>query len=316
MESTPPPNPPSLLQRLLLAPSARPGLLTDALMLGVRLYAGITIANAGFDKLPVPNWMVEQVIELNFPQPELFALIACYTEAVGGLLVAFGLLTRPAALLVAFTMGVAAFGYQNQTPILGGIHVAQLLFWFFVAFTALGAGRFSLDHLLTRQRTAATKTRIGLSGSLAAIVFITLNALGVYFAFLQNPPETETQSDTTTIESIAVAGTFNNWDPTANPMTQTDDHLWTLDIQIDALGPYAFKFAANGSWDINLGEADQPTQRFPITGTAEPNADNILTYIPTPATYRITLDSTTYAYNLTHIEPIKSQDPPTDPTTE
>ena len=106
--------------------------LTEPIMLLARLYAGLTIASAGLDKLPTPDWMVDQVVQLKlFPQPAWFAFIACFTEFVCGILLAVGLLTRSSGLLLAFTMGVAAFRFHRVTPLLG-MHIAQGFVWLFM----------------------------------------------------------------------------------------------------------------------------------------------------------------------------------------
>jgi putative oxidoreductase len=72
------------------------------------------------------------------------------------LLVVLGLLTRAAALPVAFAMGVAAFVAHGNDPwtASGGASKEPALI-FLVAFLALaftGAGRFSLDALIWRRR--------------------------------------------------------------------------------------------------------------------------------------------------------------------
>ena len=63
----------------------------DLLLLGARLYGGYTIASAGLDKLPVPDWMVDQVAQVGFPAVSFFALVACLTEFAGGLKMAPGM---------------------------------------------------------------------------------------------------------------------------------------------------------------------------------------------------------------------------------
>ena len=73
-------------------------------LLGMRLYFGISMAIAGFDKLPVPDWMVEQVADLNFPLPTFFAFVACFSEFLGGIFTILGLFTRPAAFFICITM--------------------------------------------------------------------------------------------------------------------------------------------------------------------------------------------------------------------
>ncbi|MEQ8837334.1 MAG: hypothetical protein RID07_11070, partial [Lacipirellulaceae bacterium] len=63
-----------------LLPEARHSYAADLALLGARLYGGVTIAYAGLDKLPRPDWMVDQVVKIGwFPVPEFFATVACVT---------------------------------------------------------------------------------------------------------------------------------------------------------------------------------------------------------------------------------------------
>lgn len=151
---------------LVLAPGGRLSWWQEPLMLGARLYAGLTIAGAGLDKIPTPDWMVDQVAQLGFPNPEFFALCACHAEYFGGALLAFGILTRPAALLLAWTMGVAAFGWHENTPLLD-MSIAQGFVWLFVVFAALGGGRLSMDQLV---RTTVMKRWGAWRGLIVALV--------------------------------------------------------------------------------------------------------------------------------------------------
>jgi putative oxidoreductase len=76
-------------------------------------------------------------------------------EAVGGLLVLFGLLTRPIAFLLAGEMAVAYWMFhapQGPFPMNNGGD-ASILFCFALLFlAAAGPGRFALDN--SRSRTA------------------------------------------------------------------------------------------------------------------------------------------------------------------
>lgn len=74
-------------------------------------------------------------------------------ELVGGLLVAFGLFTRPAALLASGTMAVAYFQFQWKLatanlmflPIKNGGELAVLYCFVFLVFAVAGAGAYSID---------------------------------------------------------------------------------------------------------------------------------------------------------------------------
>jgi putative oxidoreductase len=101
----------------------------------------------------LPPQMVQAVASLNFPHPELFAWCSTLTEFIGGLLLAAGLLTRPAALCLTFNMCVAAFGTLLHAPIVaapGAISKEMALLYLLPAFCILmiGAGRISVDRII------------------------------------------------------------------------------------------------------------------------------------------------------------------------
>jgi putative oxidoreductase len=111
---------------------------------------------------------IEGVAKLGFPQPELFAWAAALSEFVGGICVALGLATRPAAALAAFTMGVAAFarhrahehllvalGMRQATPetleAWGDPEKALLYLVVFLVVLIAGPGRYALDARFGRK---------------------------------------------------------------------------------------------------------------------------------------------------------------------
>ena len=78
---------------------------------------------------------------------------------------------------------------------------------------------------------------------------------------------------------MAVAGSFNGFNTTPN-MTFDGTNLWTFSHNFLQATNVEFKFAANGSFDVNWGETNQNDFIVPIELTAEPNGSNIL--IPGP----------------------------------
>ena len=125
-----------------------PAWTTDAGLLALRVIAGLSLAfGHGIGKMPPSERFIAGVTEMGFPLPVLFAWAAGLSEFVGGILLAVGLLTRPAALFIFITMSVAffirhagdAFG-ERELPMMFG--AAALL------FVLAGAGRFSLDAVL------------------------------------------------------------------------------------------------------------------------------------------------------------------------
>ncbi|HYY14085.1 MAG TPA: DoxX family protein [Chthoniobacterales bacterium] len=80
---------------------------------------------------------------------------------VGGLLIAFGLLTRLAAFISSGTMAVAYFMVHAPNsffPIANKGELAVSYCWFFLYVLFYGPGRWSIDALIGRGRTAAATT--------------------------------------------------------------------------------------------------------------------------------------------------------------
>jgi putative oxidoreductase len=125
---------------------------TDLGLLILRVFSGLALALAhGWGKVPPSPGFVGMIAGLGFPAPALFAWLAAIAEFGGGLLIALGLLTRPASLLVVghFTLVVLvahagdAFG-DRELPLF--FLVTALL------FLLAGPGRYSVDAAL-RGRT-------------------------------------------------------------------------------------------------------------------------------------------------------------------
>ncbi|GEM_PF-112619 len=282
--------------------------IADILLLGARFYAGVWMAGAGLDKLPTPDWMIDQVVEVGFPMPHFFAYCASMSEFVGGVLLTFGLLTRPAALFMAFTMAVAAFGFHKVSPITD-FHITQSFLWLYVAFLAVGPGRLSLDFVISVIFRRRPMRYVVTALVLAFPVF----AYGTYLELATDwePPAEEPAPgpDLSSIETIGIAGPFNEWSASASPMS-VNGTVWSIDLRLPE-GATQFKFTANNTWDVNLGDADQPDARFPLTGTGEIGAGNIEAYIPAAGTYRVTLDTEGFAYTLEAVgESAESAPPP------
>lgn len=121
------------------------GFFFDLSMLALRVTAGLMMALLhGLGKLPPSERFIAGVAEIGFPMPIFFAWSASIAEFAGGLLLAIGLFTRPAAFFVGFTMAVAAFGRHLHDPFdkkeLSLIYLAVALVFF-----AYGSGRWGLD---------------------------------------------------------------------------------------------------------------------------------------------------------------------------
>ncbi|MFM2055670.1 MAG: putative oxidoreductase MhqP [Pseudomonadota bacterium] len=84
----------------------------------------------------------------------LMALLAGSAELFGGLALVFGLLLRPAAAVLAFTMGVAIFSVHWSKGFFagnGGYEYALALFAVAVSLLVSGAGRQSVDAVLAER---------------------------------------------------------------------------------------------------------------------------------------------------------------------
>lgn len=83
--------------------------------------------------------------------PAFFAWMGAFAEAVGGLLLVFGLQTRMVSFLIICTMLVAIFlqqinnGLWNCLPAMGFLWPAMFYF-------VIGSGRFGMDYLITRKK--------------------------------------------------------------------------------------------------------------------------------------------------------------------
>jgi putative oxidoreductase len=260
-------------------------------LLFLRFYAGITIMSAGLDKLPLKDWMVEQVVSLGFPFPVLFAWIATFSEFAFGFLLIFGAITRLSGFMLAITIGVAAFGFHKVLPFID-MHITQYFFWIFVFFTIFGAGKYSLDYFL---QTSKIKN----INILPTALFSLLIVYALFIEFNADPPKVESELE---VVSISVAGSFNEWNPSSNEMEKVNENKYITELNIIQAGLVEFKFTINNSWDINLGEENQSPEGFPISGTAEldkgNNTNNIKVYIPNPGIYRIELNEETYDYSV------------------
>ncbi|MDX1383845.1 MAG: DoxX family protein, partial [Thermoanaerobaculia bacterium] len=113
---------------------------------------------------------IQIVGDLGFPAPALFAWLATLAELAGGLLIAFGIWTRVAAVFGAVTMFVASFlehklhlhvlSFVGLAPVpdetlerWGDPEMSFLYLLIFVALAILGGGRYSLQRLFRKPRT-------------------------------------------------------------------------------------------------------------------------------------------------------------------
>ena len=86
-------------------------------------------------------------------------LVGAWIELVAGFLIAFGLLTRPAAFIASGQMVVAYFMVHAKGgffPVVNKGEAAVLYCFIFLFIFFYGPGRLSLDALISRNRAAAS----------------------------------------------------------------------------------------------------------------------------------------------------------------
>lgn len=121
-------------------------------LLLLRIFAGLALAFAhGLGKVPPGEGFVGMLGGIGVPAPGLAAWFSSFAEFFGGLLLATGLLTRPAAALIVINMLVAIFTAHAGQPF-GKWELALLYASIALCFVFTGAGRYGLDALLRRER--------------------------------------------------------------------------------------------------------------------------------------------------------------------
>jgi len=128
--------------------------------LPLRLIAGIIFTAHGAQKLfawfggygieGTGQWMESIGLAPGF----LMALMAGGAEFIGGILLIVGLLTRPAALVLAITMLVALFSVHLKNGLFmsnNGYEFALALLAIVIALTIQGSGKYALDNLISHK---------------------------------------------------------------------------------------------------------------------------------------------------------------------
>ncbi|HEY0590445.1 MAG TPA: DoxX family protein [Thermoanaerobaculia bacterium] len=124
---------------------------TDVGLLVLRVFAGLALAfGHGLGKFPPSDRFITGVGGMGFPLPFVFAWAAALAELAGGILLALGLATRPAALVIAATMATAGFIRHAPDPF-GRKELAFAYLAVAILFVLAGAGRYSVDALLRKR---------------------------------------------------------------------------------------------------------------------------------------------------------------------
>ncbi|MBE9069113.1 DoxX family protein [Leptolyngbya cf. ectocarpi LEGE 11479] len=135
----------------LFKPNVKLNLPAQTTLAIVRVVVGIMMVHNGFDKLAnIESFAAAYVEYIGLPFPIFLSYIAAYTELIGAPLVAFGLLTRPAALGLFGTMCVAMYHHIKVAGLsLPYLELSAIYAAIFLFFTVNGAGLFSVDGLIT-----------------------------------------------------------------------------------------------------------------------------------------------------------------------
>lgn len=136
------------MKKLLFHSSVESSLFNEITMLALRVTTGLFMALVhGYPKLPVGEGFIQATSDLGFPFPFFFAWAAGLTEFLGGIFLAVGIFTRPVGVLLAVTMGVAAFMQHAADP-LKVKELALLYFVLAIVFAVRGGNKFSVDSLI------------------------------------------------------------------------------------------------------------------------------------------------------------------------
>lgn len=149
--------PTKVLSRLLFGGASRLSWPAEIGLFVLRVWTGLALAfGHGISKIPPGQQFIEGTADLGFPLPAVSAWMAALGEFAGGILLALGLLTRPAALWIMCVMGTAAFMVHWNDPLFttGGPAKEMALLFFAPAFCLLmtGSGRTGIDQFLSGRR--------------------------------------------------------------------------------------------------------------------------------------------------------------------
>ncbi|MCU1251706.1 MAG: DoxX family protein [Edaphobacter sp.] len=131
--------------------------LQSVMLLAVRLYWGFQFAQTGWGKLHNLARITGFFTSLNIPFPGFTAPFVSTLEFVGGILLIWGLFSRPISLLLAGNMFVAYWTADREalSAVLsdpGKFYVADPYTFLFASLMVLifGAGFFAFDTLVAK----------------------------------------------------------------------------------------------------------------------------------------------------------------------
>ena len=128
----------------------------DLGLLILRIGIGIIFFFHGLPKLMggVESWTqlgsTMSIVGINFA-PAFWGFMAAFAEVVGGIFIVFGLLHRPMALMLIFTMIVALLMHVTAGDPFGVYSNSLKALVVFVALLVTGPGKYSFDYRYFRR---------------------------------------------------------------------------------------------------------------------------------------------------------------------
>ena len=120
-------------------------------LLILRVFIGGALLTHGWGKMfGGLGGFIDGVAQMGFPAPTVLGFLAAFAESFGAILLAVGLLTRPAAFLIVVSMGTAALKVHSGQSF-GEQELAWLYFFSALFFLLKGAGQWSLDALVAKK---------------------------------------------------------------------------------------------------------------------------------------------------------------------
>ena len=118
--------------------------------LALRLFAGLSMAfGHGLGKVPPSDGFINMLDGQGLPVPLLFAWAAGLSEFLGGLFIAAGFATRPAAFFLTMTMLYAGLVRHGDDPF-SSKEKALLYAAIGLFYTLRGAGKYSVDSMINK----------------------------------------------------------------------------------------------------------------------------------------------------------------------
>ncbi len=138
-----------MLKEFLFGGEGSTSPFTNIALTALRLFAGYALMSHGIGKLPPSDQFINNVSNLGFPLPVVFAWAAALSEFLGGAFLALGFLTRLSSFFIAFTMSTALLGVHFRDPFQKQ-ELAFLYLFISLAFLFMGANKWSIDGILRK----------------------------------------------------------------------------------------------------------------------------------------------------------------------